>query len=397
MNRKTRRNIAVVAGLTAVLALSPVAGALTTAHADETASEAVSTQSVEGVDPQSFSAEKWSWWTKEWHLGNWWPWGVWHPEVDFNHNGFCDLCWSWIGDHGCDKPDHGGDTEQETISLSFQALNPVTGEYVFLSTVEQDNSSIRLSEGDVPTPPTYENYEFIGWDYNGTLYQTNNLYGLVGFQDGDVITAKYAPVEPEPVYYTVTFDDMVEDTENQKVTVEEGKSVSDSGAEVSDPTREGYTFEGWYTSTDYTTKFYFSTPINEDMTVYAKWAEDKEPTDPTDPGTDPEEPGTDPDNPGTDEPGTDPENPGTGSGDQGDTTNPDDGSGDQGSDNTDQGDDTTKPAGDATSTDDGSNDDADAADEDAIPNTGDATVAVSGIAALGTAAAGLGVFLRRRS
>lgn len=322
--------------------------------------------------------------TKEWHLGNWWRWGVWHPEVDFNHNGFCDLCWSWIGNHGGDKPDHGGDTEQETISLTFQALNPVTGEYVFLSTVEQDNSSIRLSEGDVPTPPTYENYEFIGWDYNGTLYQTNNLYGLVGFQDGDVITAKYAPVEPEPVYYTVTFDDMVEDTENQTVTVEAGKTVSDSGAEVTKPTREGYTFVSWYTSTEYTTEFDFDTPIKEDMTVYAKWVEDEEPTDPTDP-----------DNPGTDEPGTDPENPGDGSGDQGDTTNPDDGSGDQGGDNTDQGNDTTKPAGDATSTDDGSNDDA--ADEGAIPNTGDATVAVSGIAALGTAAAGLGIFLRRRS
>ncbi len=68
MNRKTKRNIAVVAGLTAVLALSPVAGALTTAHADETAPETVSTQSVEGVDPQSFSAEKWSWWTKDWQL-----------------------------------------------------------------------------------------------------------------------------------------------------------------------------------------------------------------------------------------------------------------------------------------------------------------------------------------
>lgn len=385
MNRKTKRNIAVVAGLTAVLALSPVAGALTTAHADEAAPETVGTQSAEGVDPQSLSSLDWNCYKGDWHFGNWL---IFHPEVDCNHNGLCDLCWSWIGDHGCDKPDHGGDTEQETISLSFQALNPVTGEYVFLSTVEQDNSSIRLSEGDVPTPPTYENYEFIGWDYNGTLYQTNNLYGLVGFQDGDVITAKYAPVEPEPVYYTVTFDDMVEDTENQKVTVEEGKSVSDSGTEVSDPTREGYTFEGWYISTDYTTKFYFSTPINEDMTVYAKWAEDEEPTDPTDPT----DPGTDPE-----EPGTDPENPGTGSGDQGDTTNPDDGSGDQGSDNTDQGNDTTKPAGDAASTDDGSNDDADAADEDTIPNTGDATVAVSGIAALGTAAAGLGVFLRRRS
>ncbi len=198
-------------------------------------------------------------------------------------------------------------------------------------------------------------------------------------EDMDLLATWEKIEEPVTVYHTVTFVDPSGASADQSFQVEDGKTVEESS--VKEPTRDGYTFVSWYTSTEYTTEFDFDTPIKGDMTVYAKWVEDEEstdPTDPTDPGTDPEEPGTDPENPG-------------------------DGSGDQGGDNTDQGDNTdkgnntTKPAGDATSTDDGSNDDADAADEDAIPNTGDATVAVSGIAALGTAAAGLGIFLRRRS
>lgn len=367
-----------VAGLTAVLALSPVAGALTTAHADETASEAVSTQSVEGVDPQSFSAEKWSWWTKEWHLGNWWPWGVWHPEVDSNHNGFCDLCWSWIGDHDCggdEKPE-----QQETLTVNFHLAD---GTIIPIDVETPVGTQVSFSTFVDKLDEQYDGITWYWTQYEGAEVVSPN--SQLGGEGSHVINVyEHKAVEPEPVYYTVTFDDMVDDTKNQTVTVEAGSTVDES--QVSDPTREGYTFVGWYTSTEYTTKFDFKTSIDEDMTVYAKWVEDEEPTDPTDPT----DPGTDPE-----EPGTDPDNPGTGSDDQGDTTNPDDGSGDQGSDNTDQGNDTTKPAGDATSTDDGSNDDD--ADEDAIPNTGDATVAVSGIAALGTAVAGLGVFLRRRS
>lgn len=384
MNRKTKRNIAVVAGLTAVLALSPVAGALTTAHADETAPETVSTQSAEGVDPQSLSSLDWNCYKGDWHFGNWL---IFHPEVDFNHNGFCDLCWSWIGDHDC-----GGDEDPkpETYTVRFYDGEDLVGG------VTKGSDTFEVSDY-INDLPTLESLEKDGYTLIWVDKETGAVVpaDTVVIEDMDLLATWEKIEEPVTVYHTVTFVDLSGASADQSFQVEDGKTVDESSVKV--PTREGYTFVGWYTSTEYTTEFDFSTPIKEDMTVYAKWVEDEEPTDPTDPGTDPEEPGTDTENPddGSGDQG--------GNTDQGDTTNPGDGSGDQGGDNTDQGDstdkgnDTTKPAGDATSTDDGSNDDADAADEDAIPNTGDATVAVSGIAALGTAAAGLGVFLRRRS
>lgn len=37
------------------------------------------------------------------------------------------------------------------------------------------------------------------------------------------------------------------------------------------PTRTGYTFEGWYTDVDLTQAYDFTTPVNADITLYAKW------------------------------------------------------------------------------------------------------------------------------
>lgn len=371
MNRKTKRNIAVVAGLTAVLALSPVAGPAVTALADETTHEVTSQSIPNKVDIQP--EDWWQGWTGKRHFGYSF---ILHPEVDFFWPyGRCDLCLAPIKDDckpgGDDKPEQ----QQEVLTVVF----------VFADGTEK---SVEIETPVGEQVAFSEFVEKLGEAGNGITWYwaaydgapevaAENLLGGDGHHLVHVYEHKAD--DPVPETHKVTFDDQVDGTENSVVVVEDGETV----AEPTEPTCDGYTFEGWYTEPECVNAYDFDTPVTQDITLYAKWVEDEEPTDPTDPT----DPGTD-----SEEPGTDPEEPGTGSGDQGDTTNPDDGSGDQGSDNTDQGNDTTKPAGDATST-----DDADAADEDAIPNTGDATVAVSGIAALGTAVAGLGVFLRRRS
>ena len=40
------------------------------------------------------------------------------------------------------------------------------------------------------------------------------------------------------------------------------------------PTRSGYTFGGWYLDEECTQAFNFSTLINEDIVVYARWSQD---------------------------------------------------------------------------------------------------------------------------
>ena len=71
--------------------------------------------------------------------------------------------------------------------------------------------------------------------------------------------------------YQVTFDDM-QNNINQ-VAVAEGSKVS----KPTDPTRDGYTFEGWYVegSTD---KYDFDKAVSGDLTLIAKWKEVEKPT-----------------------------------------------------------------------------------------------------------------------
>lgn len=68
-----------------------------------------------------------------------------------------------------------------------------------------------------------------------------------------------------PIYRTVIFD-------SNGGTSVLTQTVFD-GALITSPatTRVGYTFAGWYTSTDFTTEFDFNTPITSDMTLHAKW------------------------------------------------------------------------------------------------------------------------------
>ena len=73
---------------------------------------------------------------------------------------------------------------------------------------------------------------------------------------------------PEPEIYTVTFEtNGGSSIESQ--AVEEGNTV----LKPADPTKEGYTFDGWYSDEALSTIYDFGTPVTEDITLYAKWDE----------------------------------------------------------------------------------------------------------------------------
>lgn len=50
--------------------------------------------------------------------------------------------------------------------------------------------------------------------------------------------------------------------------------VKNQQAEQKTPTRDGYTFVAWYTNPDFTQTFDFSTPITEDVSLFALWQKD---------------------------------------------------------------------------------------------------------------------------
>ena len=73
-----------------------------------------------------------------------------------------------------------------------------------------------------------------------------------------LITGEKTPV------YTVTFD--VDGTQTYS-QVKSGKTVIEPTA----PTKEGYTFDGWYTDSELTTKYEFTNIVNSNIVLYAKF------------------------------------------------------------------------------------------------------------------------------
>ena len=74
-----------------------------------------------------------------------------------------------------------------------------------------------------------------------------------------------------PVVYTITFNSN-DGTSVAPQNVNAGEKLTEP---TPAPTREGFTFDGWYEDSTFSTKFNFDTPITDNMTLYAKWTENK--------------------------------------------------------------------------------------------------------------------------
>ncbi len=124
--------------------------------------------------------------------------------------------------------------------------------------------------------PELDGYTFLGWaEEGGSVYSPELLGQVVVSMPDDVTELTYiAHYEKTPATQThkVTFDDCLESTKNQVVEVADGETV----ARPADPVCEGWTFLGWYTDTQLTQEFEFSTPVTADMTLYAKWQQNAE-------------------------------------------------------------------------------------------------------------------------
>lgn len=78
---------------------------------------------------------------------------------------------------------------------------------------------------------------------------------------------------PAPTYYTVSCDARGGSPVPQPQRVESGKTASRPSA----PSRDGYTFDGWYTAASGGSQYDFSTPVTGDTTLYAHWTKKETP------------------------------------------------------------------------------------------------------------------------
>ncbi|MBT1161830.1 InlB B-repeat-containing protein [Bifidobacterium sp. SO1] len=113
-----------------------------------------------------------------------------------------------------------------------------------------------------PTDPTREGYSFAGWLLDGQPYDfTTPVTGNL------TLTAKWEPIAVKS--WTVTFDGM-DGTKPVTVDVKDGGTV----AKPKDPTREGYTFQGWQANGK---NYDFTMPVTGNLTLKAMWARNETP------------------------------------------------------------------------------------------------------------------------
>lgn len=116
-----------------------------------------------------------------------------------------------------------------------------------------------------PIKPTKDNYTFEGWFTDEAL--TEEFDFATEVIEDLTLYAKWEAV----VTYTVTFDGSAADGEytTEEQVVEDGTSAS---APTPAPTKDGYTFDGWFTASTGGTEFVFGTTlVSEDITLYAQF------------------------------------------------------------------------------------------------------------------------------
>ena len=113
-----------------------------------------------------------------------------------------------------------------------------------------------------PADPAIEGHTFLGW-YADADCATQYDFNSAIKDEGNVSVYGKTQVNT----YTVSFDTAGGSAVDSQ-TVDYGSTATRPEA---NPTREGYTFAGWYADAACTTEFNFAAPVKADVVVYAKW------------------------------------------------------------------------------------------------------------------------------
>lgn len=183
--------------------------------------------------------------------------------ADPTRDGYTFAGWLLDGEpYGFDTPVTGDITltaQWEKLAEYTVTFDTAGGTPVPAQTVTANGMAAR------PADPTRDGYTFKGWQLNGTDYDfTQPVAGNI------TLTAVWEEnTPPKPVTHKVTFD-------TNGGTVVDAQTVNDGERAVrpADPTRDGYTFNGWTLDGK---SYDFATPVTGDITLEAQWEENGTP------------------------------------------------------------------------------------------------------------------------
>lgn len=164
--------------------------------------------------------------------------------------------------------------EKDETKPAGEKTDPKEGEVNTCKVTFKDGSKEEVFDGveknevlpnnKKPTDPKKDGFTFLGWYKDGVkLESTTQITGDTTFEA--------AWKQNDVKKFKVTFNS------NEGTKVAEQEIDKDGKAtKPADPTRKGYTFKGWYTDNGvFVNEFDFTKPVTENVTLYAKWEEDK--------------------------------------------------------------------------------------------------------------------------
>lgn len=150
---------------------------------------------------------------------------------------------------------------EETYTLDFDMQGH--GVQVPQQIVAENKTSIK------PADPSETGYAFKGW-YTDATFTTEYDFTKVITKNTTVYAKWEVVIQPEKEYYTLSFDMQGYGEQVAAQTVLENTA----GTKPADPSVDGYKFEGWYTDTLFIVEYDFTTPLTDDVIVYAKWTKE---------------------------------------------------------------------------------------------------------------------------
>ena len=130
---------------------------------------------------------------------------------------------------------------------------------------------VDVKAGVVPTIPSTvrTNYDFVGWCTDEEL--TKVWGGTTGFTTDTTLYAKWARTPGTETVYILTYDANGGTGGPGSLKTDDDGNITISGAE---PTRDGYTFNGWNSKADGTGREYkagIPAKLSSNLTLYAQW------------------------------------------------------------------------------------------------------------------------------
>ncbi len=146
-----------------------------------------------------------------------------------------------------------------TIGISISVDQEYTYDFLVDGELYYSKTLVEDSIPSKPNDPSKEDYIFIGWEVNGTIYNFDTP-----LNEDQTLIAVWE--EENPKYFTVTFDsDGGTDVNTQDI--KEGELAYFSPLT---PLKENYVFQYWSLDGK---EFNFDTPITEDIILVAVWEE----------------------------------------------------------------------------------------------------------------------------